>query len=108
MGRERGCCRVPERERGELGKIPKAGSKPVAKKDWNIVARVRAVDRRGVRRQGPEHQELRGHRRRLKLYSKPIGGSLENFKRNGSRLLFWNLSGCLVPRRISGRHGSRK
>lgn len=29
-----------QRERGELGKIPKAGSKPVAKKDWNRVARV--------------------------------------------------------------------
>lgn len=47
-----------QRERGELGKIPKAGSKPVAKKDWNRVARVRAVDRRGASRQGPEHQDL--------------------------------------------------
>lgn len=47
-----------QRERGELGKIPKAGSKPVAKKDWNRVARVRAVDRRGASRQGPDLQDL--------------------------------------------------
>lgn len=47
-----------QRERGELGKTPKAGSKPVAKKDWNRAARVRAVDRREASRQGPEHQDL--------------------------------------------------
>lgn len=57
MGREKGVL-WGSRERGELGKIPKAGSKPVAKTDWNRVARVRAVDKRAASRQMPEHQDL--------------------------------------------------